>query len=102
MPRFPDTRDFRLAIVDEPNGIKLKVEFLSPALATISVKVSILVAVGVDAWPASTDYPSRISLGHSDCLLHYQSAQTVCVILCRVFDSWITFQTKFRQNTAKV
>lgn len=94
MPRFPDTRDFRLAIVDEPNGIKLKVEFLSPALAAISVKVSILVAVGVDAWPASTDYPSRIPLGHSDCLLHYQSAQTVCIILCTVVDSWITLIEK--------
>ncbi|XP_066248167.1 uncharacterized protein [Euwallacea similis] len=76
VPRYPDTRDFRLAIVDEPNGIKLKVEFLSPALATISIKVTILVAIGVDSWPVSSDFPNRIPLGHSDCLLHYQIAQT--------------------------
>uniref|UniRef100_A0AAR5PCJ2 Mab-21-like HhH/H2TH-like domain-containing protein n=1 Tax=Dendroctonus ponderosae TaxID=77166 RepID=A0AAR5PCJ2_DENPD len=76
VPRFPDTRDFRLAIVDEPNGIKLKVEFLSPALADISIKVTILVAIGIDSWPATSDFPSRIPLGHSDCLLYYEAALT--------------------------
>ncbi|KAL1494511.1 hypothetical protein ABEB36_010097 [Hypothenemus hampei] len=76
VPRFPDTRDFRLAIVDEPNGIKLKVEFLSPALAKVTVKVTILIAIGIDSWPATSDFPARVSLGHSDCLLHYQIAQT--------------------------
>ncbi|CAG9774038.1 unnamed protein product [Ceutorhynchus assimilis] len=76
VPRFPDTRDFRLAIVDEPNGIKLKIEFLSPALSQITIKVTILVAIGVDAWPAASDFPARVPLGHSDCLLTYQAAQT--------------------------
>lgn len=77
MPRFPDPRDFRLAIVDEPNGIKLKVEFLSPALSNICIKVRLLVAIGVDAWPSSTDFPTRIPLGHADCLLYQKAAQTV-------------------------
>ncbi|XP_060523408.1 uncharacterized protein LOC132700218 isoform X2 [Cylas formicarius] len=76
VPRFPDTRDFRLAIVDEPNGIKMRVEFLSPALSDIALTVRILVAVGVDAWPSTSDFPSRIPLGHPDCLLYYKSAQT--------------------------
>ncbi|XP_050311537.1 uncharacterized protein LOC126747086 [Anthonomus grandis grandis] len=76
VPRFPDTRDFRLAIVDEPNGIKLKVEFLSPALSNVSVRVTILLAIGVDSWPSTTDFPGRVPLGHSDCLLNYQAAQT--------------------------
>lgn len=77
VPRFPDPRDFRLAIVDEPNGIRLKVDFLSPALSNITIDVRILVAIGINAWPSSTDFPSRISLGHSDCLLYHQAAQTV-------------------------
>lgn len=81
-PRYPDPRDLRLAIVDEPNGIRLRIEFLSPALANISINVRLLVAVGVDSWSASTDFPFRVSLGHSDCLLYYTAAQTVstCVI----------------------
>ncbi|KAJ8986180.1 hypothetical protein NQ317_005654 [Molorchus minor] len=76
IPRFPDPRDFRLAIVDEPSGIRLRVEFLSPALSNISIDVRILVAIGIDAWPSSTDFPSRVSLGHSDCLMYHQAAQT--------------------------
>ncbi|XP_056631150.1 uncharacterized protein LOC130441471 [Diorhabda sublineata] len=76
VPRFPDPRDFRLAIVDEPSGIRLKIEFLSPALSNISIDVTILVAIGVDTWSASTDFPGRIALGHSDCLLYHQAAET--------------------------
>ncbi|KAJ8957334.1 hypothetical protein NQ318_004813 [Aromia moschata] len=76
VPRFPDPRDFRLAIVDEPKGIRIRVEFLSPALSSISLDVRLLVAIGIDAWPSSTDFPSRICLGHSDCLLYHQAAQT--------------------------
>lgn len=77
VPRFPDPRDFRLAIIDEPNGIRLRVEFFSPALSNINIDVRLLVAIGLDAWPSSTDFPSRISFGHSDCLLYHQAAQTV-------------------------
>ncbi|XP_074039497.1 uncharacterized protein isoform X1 [Leptinotarsa decemlineata] len=76
VPRFPDPRDFRLAIVDEPSGIRLRLEFLSPALSSVSMDIRILVAIGIDAWPSSTNFPMRISLGHSDCLLYHQAAQT--------------------------
>lgn len=79
VPRFPDPRDFRLAIVDEPDGIKLRVEFLSPALAHCSINVQIFVVVGVDAWPSSTNFPARIPLGHTDCLLYHHAAETVSV-----------------------
>lgn len=77
VPRFPDPRDFKIAIVDEPDGIKLRVEFLSPALAHVCVDVRILVAIGVDSWPSTTDFPNRIPLGHVDCLLYHKAAQTV-------------------------
>lgn len=76
-PQFPDPRDFRLAIVDEPDGIRIRVEFLSPALANISMNIRLLVGIGVDFWPTSTDFPFRVSLGHSDCLLYHIAAKTV-------------------------
>jgi hypothetical protein len=76
VPRFPDPRDFRLAIVDEPGGVRLKVEFLSPALSNISVDVRVLVGIRVDSWPSTTDFPGRVTLGHTDCLLYHQAAQT--------------------------
>lgn len=78
-PRFPDPRDFRLAIVDDPTGVKIRVEFLSPALASVSIDVRLLLAIEIDAWPSSTDFPNRIPLGHTDCLLYYKAAQTVCI-----------------------
>ncbi|CAH1956180.1 unnamed protein product [Acanthoscelides obtectus] len=76
VPRFPDPRDFRLAIVDEPEGVRMRVEFLSPALNACSVEVRVLVAIGLDAWPSTTDFPFRVPLGHADCLLYHQAAET--------------------------
>ncbi|VEN52709.1 unnamed protein product [Callosobruchus maculatus] len=76
VPRFPDPRDFRLAIVDEPEGVRMRVEFLSPALNACSIEVRLLVAIGLDAWPSTTDFPARVPLGHADCLLYHQAAQT--------------------------
>lgn len=80
VPRFPDPRDFRLAIVDEPGGIRLKLEFLSPALSNININVRVLVGIGVNSWPSSTEFPGRIPLGHTDCLLYHQAAQTVSIL----------------------
>ncbi|RZC36928.1 uncharacterized protein BDFB_006066 [Asbolus verrucosus] len=76
VPRFPDPRDFRLAIVDEPGGARLKIEFLSPTLSNFSIDVRILIGIGIDSWPSSTNFPARITLGHTDCLLYHQAAQT--------------------------
>ncbi|KAL3274252.1 hypothetical protein HHI36_015662 [Cryptolaemus montrouzieri] len=76
MPRFPDPRDFRIAIVDEPEGIRLKIEFLSPAFANTCLNIRLLVAVGVDAWPSSSKFPHRISMAHCDCLLYHKAATT--------------------------
>ncbi|KAF5306841.1 hypothetical protein FQA39_LY00071 [Lamprigera yunnana] len=75
-PRFPDPRDFKLAIVDDPTGVRIRVGFHSPALSRISIEVSLLIAISFDAWPSSTNFPFRISLGHSDCILYYKAAQT--------------------------
>lgn len=81
MPRFPDPRDFRLAIVDEPQGILIKIEFLSPALNSVSVRVRLMLGIGLDFWPSTTDFPARVPLGHSDCLLYYKAAQTGCFLV---------------------
>ncbi|XP_017778096.1 PREDICTED: uncharacterized protein LOC108563814 [Nicrophorus vespilloides] len=75
-PRFPDPRDFRLAIVDEPTGIRIRIEFLSPALSSLAMDVTILIGIEADSWPVSSDFPTRISLGHSDSLLYQLTAQT--------------------------
>lgn len=80
VPRFPDPRDFRLAIVDEPDGICLKLEFLSPALSNININVRILVGIGLSSWSSLTDFPGRVPLSHTDCLLYHQAAQTVSII----------------------
>lgn len=80
VPRFPDPRDFRLAIIDEPGGIRLKLEFLSPALSNININVRILTGIGLNFWPSSTDFPWRVSLSHTDCLLYHQAAQTVSIL----------------------
>ncbi|KAK9885290.1 hypothetical protein WA026_010784 [Henosepilachna vigintioctopunctata] len=76
VPRFPDPRDFRIAIVDEPEGIRLKIEFLSPAFANTCLNVRLLVAIGINAWPKSSNFPDRIPLVHSDCLLYHIAAET--------------------------
>lgn len=81
VPRFPDPRDFRLAIVDEPPGILIKIEFLSPALNSVCVRVRLLLGIGLDFWPCSTDFPARIPLGHPDCFLFYKAAQTGCFLV---------------------
>lgn len=75
--RFPDPRDFRLAIVDEPAGVRLRVGFLSPSLDGKDVEVRLLVAIGVDAWPHTTNYPGRVPLGHAECLLFHRTAEMV-------------------------
>lgn len=81
VPRFPDPRDFRIAIVDEPQGIQIKIEFLSPALSTITIRIRLLLAIGLDFWPSTTDFPARIPLGHTDCLLYHKAAQTGCYLV---------------------
>ncbi|KAK5641536.1 hypothetical protein RI129_010083 [Pyrocoelia pectoralis] len=75
-PRFPNPRDFKLAIVDDPSGIRIRVGFHSPALSSITIDVRLLVGIGFDAWPSTSNFPLRIPLGHSDCLLYYKAAQT--------------------------
>uniref|UniRef100_A0A1Y1L5D5 Uncharacterized protein n=1 Tax=Photinus pyralis TaxID=7054 RepID=A0A1Y1L5D5_PHOPY len=75
-PRFPNPRDFKLAIVDDPSGIRIRVGFHSPALSSICIDVRLLVAIGFDAWPSSSNFPVRVPLGHSDCVLYYKAAQT--------------------------
>ncbi|XP_068082185.1 uncharacterized protein [Anabrus simplex] len=76
--RFPDPRDFRIAIVEGAPEVRLRVGFLSPALAMPQedVEVRLILAVGFKGWPQASDFPARIPLGHLDCLLFQQAAQT--------------------------
>ena len=78
--RFPDPRDFRIAIVEGAPEVRLRIGFLSPALTGSrgeDVEVKLVLGVGCSGWPQSCDFPSRAPLGHVDCLLFLQAAQTV-------------------------
>jgi hypothetical protein len=78
--RFPDPRDFRIAIVEGAPEVRLRIGFLSPALAgsrAEDVEVTLLLAVSCVGWPQSSDFPARAPLGHIDCLLFQKAAQTV-------------------------
>jgi hypothetical protein len=78
--RFPDPRDFRIAIVEGAPEVRLRIGFLSPALAgsrAEDVEVKLVLAVGCVGWPQSSDFPARAHLGHIDCLLFQKAAQTV-------------------------
>lgn len=86
MERFPEPRDFRLAIVDEPSGVKLRIGFLSPTLAGNDIEVHLILAVGFEQWPRTSNFPNRIPLEHPECLLMYQAAETVS-ILCYFKDN---------------
>lgn len=81
--QFPDPSEFRIAIVDEPQGILLRLEFLSGKFANTCLDVKLLVAIGIDAWPSSSDFPERVPLVHPDCLLYNMAAETVSLIKCR-------------------
>lgn len=80
MERYPEPRDFRLAIIDEPNGVKLRIGFLSPSLAGSDIEVRLLLAIGLEQWPRTCSFPQRIPLEHSECLLFYQAAETVSTV----------------------
>lgn len=75
--RYPEPRDFRLAIVDEPEGVRLRIGFLSPSMAGNDIEVHLLLAIGFENWPRTTNFPNRIPLEHPECLLDYKAAQTV-------------------------
>jgi hypothetical protein len=78
--RFPDPRDFRIAIVEGAPEVRLRIGFLSPALAgsrAEDVEVKLFLGVGCSGWPQSSDFPARAPLGHIDCLLFQKAAQTV-------------------------
>ncbi|XP_069700714.1 uncharacterized protein [Periplaneta americana] len=77
--RFPDPRDFRIAIVEGAPEVRLRIGFLSPALAgsrAEDVEVKLILGVGCAGWPQSSDFPGRAPLGHIDCLLFQKAAQT--------------------------
>lgn len=76
--RYPDPRDFRLAVVEEPTGIRLRIGFLSPALdRNGDVEVYLILGIAFEGWPLSSDFPHRIELTHPDFLVYYNTAQTV-------------------------
>ncbi|KAK6618270.1 hypothetical protein RUM44_002721 [Polyplax serrata] len=77
--RFPDPRDFRIAIVEGVPETRLHISFLSPTAQSITtdddVEISIVLGIGVAGWPSCTNYPFRLPLDHPDVILGYHAAQ---------------------------
>ncbi|CAH0381304.1 unnamed protein product [Bemisia tabaci] len=75
--RFPDPRDFRIAIVEGSQCVRLRVGFLSPGLmASEDAEVTLVLGVGFSGWPASSDFTNRASVVHIDALLFHHAAAT--------------------------
>ncbi|XP_049779448.1 uncharacterized protein LOC126176339 [Schistocerca cancellata] len=81
--RFPEPRDFRIAIVEGAPEVRLRVglEQLGHGACAADVEVRLLLAVGFPGWPATAaadgrDFPHRVSLAHPDCLVYLEAATT--------------------------
>lgn len=80
--KFPEPKDFRIAIVESSNSIHLRVGFLPdssilPTTVDAEVDVKLTLAIEFQGWPRTTDFPSRIPLSHIDALFFQHMATTV-------------------------
>lgn len=80
--KFPDPKDFRIAIVESTNCIHLRIGFLPnyeilPETVDAEVDVTLILAIEFQGWPRTTDFPSRIPLSHIDALFFQNMATTV-------------------------
>ncbi|KAI5753092.1 hypothetical protein M8J77_023393 [Diaphorina citri] len=79
--KFPDPKDFRIAIVESTNCIHLRIGFLPnyeilPETVDAEVDVTLILAIEFQGWPRTTDFPSRIPLSHIDALFFQNMATT--------------------------
>ncbi|XP_075237677.1 uncharacterized protein LOC142333936 [Lycorma delicatula] len=88
--RFPDPREFRIAIVEGVPCVRLRIGFLTSnnnnnnssssnilfELPDEDVKVILVLGLGQTGWPQTCDFPSRIPLTHIDALLYQHAATT--------------------------
>ncbi|KAF6209912.1 hypothetical protein GE061_015666 [Apolygus lucorum] len=76
--KFPDPRDFRIAIVEGCSCVRLRVGMIysSDIGVETDVEVTLVLGIGFTSWPSQAQFPSRIDLTHPDCLLYHQAACT--------------------------
>ncbi|XP_058794582.1 uncharacterized protein LOC131666180 isoform X2 [Phymastichus coffea] len=71
---LPVVADHRVVIVEDENGILLKIGLNGSKSQDIQVRL--LIGLSINSWPNCVDYPNRVPLHHCDALLHYTAAQT--------------------------
>ncbi|XP_014294082.1 uncharacterized protein [Halyomorpha halys] len=76
--KFPDPRDFRIAIVEGCSCVRLRVDMAYAGNVGVEtdIEVTLVLGIGFSSWPSSAQFPARISLCHSECLLYHQAAST--------------------------
>lgn len=77
--RFPDPREYRIAIVEGAPCVRLRIGLLpSLCLSTLEedIQVTMTLGIGFIGWPQTCDFPARIPLCHADALLYQQAATT--------------------------
>uniref|UniRef100_A0A8D8VYG2 Mab-21-like HhH/H2TH-like domain-containing protein n=1 Tax=Cacopsylla melanoneura TaxID=428564 RepID=A0A8D8VYG2_9HEMI len=79
--KFPDPKDFKIAIVESTNCIHLKIGFLPdypvlPETEDAEVDVTLILAIEFQGWPQTTNFPARIPLSHIDALYFQHMATT--------------------------
>ncbi|XP_073970585.1 uncharacterized protein isoform X2 [Rhodnius prolixus] len=76
--KFPDPRDFRIAIVEGCSCVRLRVGMIYSRDIGVEtdVEVTLVLGIGFTSWPNSAQFPARIDLTHPECLLYHQASTT--------------------------
>ncbi|BES96599.1 Hypothetical protein NTJ_09411 [Nesidiocoris tenuis] len=76
--KFPDPRDFRIAIVEGCSCVRLRVGMIYSTDVGVEtdVEVTLVLGIGFTSWPSTAQFPSRIDITHPDCLLYHQASTT--------------------------
>ncbi|XP_014256560.1 uncharacterized protein LOC106670582 isoform X2 [Cimex lectularius] len=76
--KFPDPRDFRIAIVEGCSCVRLRVGMIYTTEVGVEtdVEVTLVLGIGFTSWPSTAHFPTRIYLTHPDFLLYHQVSCT--------------------------
>lgn len=69
-----------MEVIESNYLIRLRIGFLSPnVILDEDIDVILVLGIGLQGWPLTSDYPRRIPLINGDVLLHHQAATTVSI-----------------------
>lgn len=77
-----DVRKFRVEVIESNHLIQLRIGFLAPnVVLDEDIDVILILGIGLQGWPSTSDFPHRILFTNADILLHQQMATTVSIWL---------------------